>query len=267
MQEPIANCRRPASPFRMARSRSVCDADASLGSVLVFCMCLLRVSDFLVHLAHVRVRHRREERILNGITRDSEAPETHSLVVHLPVWPVAERVVVSVVWFIVYHAPLVRCDAVAQAMVEVGQRVGPLAVTVWQLLLVFLLTAVDVRVEKPVPVQDPESRPSCEGRHPPVVVRRYVADPCVQKLLVEVIRNRWIGLILQENRVTLAEGKGRPIPGLGVSRQVLGTTHQRTDTHAARRREQERHAFRENLAEGGSNAGRAPVRNVKKNGP
>mmetsp|Transcript_30713 Transcript_30713/g.69984 ORF Transcript_30713/g.69984 Transcript_30713/m.69984 type:complete len:212 (+) Transcript_30713:58-693(+) len=206
---------RPASPM----GYTPCPLAPT--SVLLLALRLLGVADLLVDRTHVGVRDGSEERVLASVARHGEDPHPRAAVDRLPVGAVAEGVVVGPVRLVVDHAPLVLRDHVAQAMVVEGQRVRPLPVAVRERLPHLLVASVEVRVEEPMASEDPDHGAHCHGGDPPVVVGGRIADPRMQPLLVEEVRDGRVGLVLQEQGVALAEGEGGEVSDRRVRGEVL----------------------------------------------
>lgn len=132
----------------------------------------------------------------------------------LAIRPISSWMKVDPIWLVVDHAPTILAAHVPQSMVEVRQGVTMLSVSIWQHLPLLLLPSSDVRVKEPMASQNRSHASHSKRSDEPVVVRRRIASPSMQPLLVEEIRDGWIGLILQEHRVSHAEGEGGKRPGL-----------------------------------------------------
>merc|ERR1712151_433031 len=100
------------------------------------------------------MRNRRVQRILDSVPWHCEAPHVRTAMNRLAVWTIAEWMIVGPVRLIVNHAPPVLATHVAQPVIEIRKRIGPLTVTIWQRFTSFLLTSVQIWIPEPMTRKD-----------------------------------------------------------------------------------------------------------------
>jgi len=175
---------------------------------------LLRVADLLVHLLHVGVQGGCVKRVLHGVPGDGVEKHVEPAVRLHPVGAVAERVLISVIGLIVNHTPLVLGNPVAHAVVEVWQTIAKLPMTIRKGFRHFLATAVKVRIEEPMTCKDANHETHSHGCDPPIRVGWRVREPCMDHVVVVIISHDRVGLGLQEDGVSLAQGERGECPSL-----------------------------------------------------
>merc|ERR1711915_712150 len=102
--------------------------------------------------------------------------------------------IISIVGFVVNHAPLVLTRHVPQPVIEIWKGIPPLPVSVGQWFPNFLVTSIEVWIPKPMPGKNSDHGPHCKGSHPPIVKRWWVAHPSMKEFLVEKICDRRVRL-------------------------------------------------------------------------
>jgi len=165
---------------------------------------LLCVPNLLIDPLHALVCTRSIQRILASVPWDCEDPHVWPAMGLFSIRPIAKRMLVSPIWLVVNERKLVLGHDIAQSVVKVWQGVRPLTMTVRHRFLVLLTSTIDIRVEKPVPCEDPNHATHGHGGHPPIIVGRRISKPRVQHILKVVIGDSWICLRLQHDIVSLA---------------------------------------------------------------
>jgi len=175
---------------------------------------LLCVADLLVHLLHVAVQGRREKGVLHAVSWGGVEEHVEPAMRLGPVRAVAKRVLVTVVRLIVNHTPLVFEYIVAHAVVEIRQAIAKLPMAIWKGFLHFLATSVEIRIEEPMTREDANHETHSHGCDPPISVGWGVCKPCMDHVVIVIIRQGRVSLGLQEDGVALTQGKRGQRPRL-----------------------------------------------------